>query len=122
MIVLDTHVWVWWVHGDPRLTANEADAIGVSAISCWEVGKLVEYGPLDLGTSVRDWLSLALGYPGVRLVELPPEIAAASTSLPRLIHRDLADQIIIASSLVNGCPLLTSDQKLIEYLHVETIA
>jgi len=56
MIVLDTHIWVWWVHGDERLTrtqaevieANEADVIGVSAISCWEIAKLVEYGRLEL--------------------------------------------------------------------------
>ena len=52
MILLDTHVWVWWVHGDERLTssqseiiqASEEDVIGVSAISCWEVAKLVEKG------------------------------------------------------------------------------
>jgi len=51
MIVLDTHTWVWWVHGDERLTqaqheiitANESDLIGVSAMSCWEIAKLVEY-------------------------------------------------------------------------------
>ena len=52
MILLDTHVWVWWIHGDERLTssqfeiiqASEEDVIGVSAISCWEVAKLVENG------------------------------------------------------------------------------
>lgn len=56
MIVLDTHIWVWWVHEDKRLTqvqreaiaANETDAVGVSAISCWEIAKLVEYGRLEL--------------------------------------------------------------------------
>lgn len=61
MIVLDTHVWVWWVHGDEQLTpaqrdaitANEADLIGVSAISCWEIAKLVEYGRLEGCTDVR---------------------------------------------------------------------
>ena len=45
MIVLDTHIWVWWVHSPERLTeaqakaiaANEDDVIGVSAISCWEI-------------------------------------------------------------------------------------
>jgi PIN domain nuclease of toxin-antitoxin system len=52
MIVLDTHIWVWWVHGDSRLTNQqnqwlqqyESQGLGVSAISCWEVAKLVEYG------------------------------------------------------------------------------
>ena len=54
MIVLDTHVWVRWVHVDANLPwpyAVEIDPHGsdggrVSAISCWEVAKLVEYGRL----------------------------------------------------------------------------
>ncbi len=52
MIVLDTHIWVWWVDGSTRLTpgqvqhlrAYEAAGLGVSVISCWEVAKLVEVG------------------------------------------------------------------------------
>lgn len=44
MIVLDTHVWVWWIHQSTHLTksqveiieATETDFIGISAISAWE--------------------------------------------------------------------------------------
>ena len=47
MIILDTHIWVWWVHGDAHLPdhyhryleIHEAQGLGVSAISCWEVAK-----------------------------------------------------------------------------------
>lgn len=89
MIVLDTHIWVWWVHGNARLTAtqsdimtaNETDTIGVSAISCWEIAKLVEYGRLELPCTVKEWFDQALRYPGVRLLELTPEIAIESTQL-----------------------------------------
>lgn len=50
LIILDTHIWIWWVHGDPRLTqtevsvisAAEATGVGVRAISWWEVAKLVQ--------------------------------------------------------------------------------
>lgn len=63
MIVLDTHIWVWWVHGDERLTetqvemieTNEANVIGVSAISCWEIAKLVEYRRLELPCLLSEW-------------------------------------------------------------------
>lgn len=56
MILLDTHVWVWWAGADERLTAQQREAIeshrvdglGVSTISCWEVAKLVEYDRLEL--------------------------------------------------------------------------
>ena len=130
MIVLDTHIWVRWVHGDERLTrtqaevieANETDVIGVSAISCWEIAKLVEYGRLELPCSLGEWFEDALSYPGIRLLELTPEIAIESTQLPGEFHRDPADQMIVATARVYGCPLVTSDGRLLEYPHVETIA
>jgi PIN domain nuclease of toxin-antitoxin system len=130
MIVLDTHIWVWWVHGDERLTrtqaevieANETDVIGVSAISCWEIAKLVEYGRLELPCSLEEWFEDALSYPGIHLLELTPEIAIESTQLPGEFHRDPADQMIVATARVYGCPLVTSDGRLLEYTHVETIA
>ena len=108
MIILDTHVWVWWVHGDERLThaqaetieANEGDEIGVSAISCWEVAKLVERGRLDLPCTLEEWFDLALNYPGMRLIGLTPAIVIESTSLPGQFHRDPSDQIIVATARV----------------------
>ena len=98
MILLDTHIWVWWVHGDDRLTsnqseiiqANETDVIGVSAISCWEIAKLVELGRLELPAPLEKWFEQALSYPGIRIIELTPEISTASTRLPGEFHRDPA--------------------------------
>jgi len=77
LIVLDTHTWVWWVHGDARLhkrhrehiQAHESQGLGVSIISCWEVAKLVEYGRLQLPLPVEEWLNQALAYPGVTLLD-----------------------------------------------------
>ena len=56
MIILDAHIWIWWAQDPSRLsdeqektvTANEPAKIGVSAISLWEIAKLVEYGRLEL--------------------------------------------------------------------------
>jgi PIN domain nuclease of toxin-antitoxin system len=130
VIVLDTHIWIWWVHGDERLTrlqaetikANEAGSIGLSAISCWEVAKLVEYGRLVLPCDLREWFEQALNYPGVQLIELTPEIAVLSTQLPGEFHRDPADQIIVATAMLNKCPLITADRKILEYAHLQTVA
>ncbi len=129
MIVLDTHIWVWWVHGDERLTqtqiatitAHETDLIGVSAISMWEIAKLVEYGRLELPCPLEEWFEQALGYPGVQLLALTPEIVIESTRLPGEFHRDPADQIIVATARVYDCPLVTSDEKILNYPHVVTI-
>lgn len=130
VIVLDTHIWVWWVHGEKKLTnmqadvivANEQDTIGVSTISCWEIAKLVERGRLELPCPVEEWFGLALGYPGVSLLELTPEIAVESTRLPGQFHRDPADQIIVATARVYGCLLVTSDSKILDYSHAETVS
>lgn len=130
MIVLDTHIWVWWVHGDAQLSSpqfkiietNESNTIGISAISCWEVAKLVEYKRIELPCSLTEWFEKAFNYPGIRLLELTPEIAIKSTQLPGKFHRDPADQIIVATALIHGCQLITSDSKLLSYPHVETIA
>ncbi|RLC77110.1 MAG: type II toxin-antitoxin system VapC family toxin [Chloroflexi bacterium] len=129
MIVLDTHIWVWWVHGDKRLTptqievivANETDVIGVSAISCWEVAKLVEYNRLRLPCPLEEWFEQALSYPGILLIPLTPEIVIESTRLPGEFHRDSADQIIVATARVYNCPLVTGDEKILNYPYVTTI-
>lgn len=127
MIVLDTHIWVWWVHNDPQLPvthktyiqAHETDGLGISAISCWEVAKLVEYGRLTLPLPISDWLDQALAYPGIRFLELAPRIAVESTQLPGTFHRDPADQIIVASARIYACPVMTLDQRILNYPHVQ---
>ena len=95
MIVLDTHIWIWWVHNDPLLphdaaqvvTAYESIGLGISAISCWEIAKLVEYNRLILPRPVNDWMKQALSYPGIRLLELTPEIAIESTQVAAAISQ-----------------------------------
>jgi len=129
MIVLDTHIWVWWVHGDERLTssqlefieANEDGEIGISAISLWEIGKLVENNRIKLPISLEKWFKQALSYPGVRIIELTPEIATESTRLPGEFHKDPADQIIVATARVLKCTLVTSDERILDYPHVKTV-
>jgi PIN domain nuclease of toxin-antitoxin system len=129
MIVLDTHIWVWWVHDDPHLTNQqnqwlqqyESQGLGVSAISCWEVAKLAEYNRLKLPCSVSDWMAQALAYPGMRLLPLSPQVAVESTQLPGSFHRDPADQIIVATARIYNCPLLTADAKIISYSHVQAL-
>ena len=68
----------------------------------------------------KDWFDAALNYPGVRLVELTPAIAVQSIRLPGKFHRGPVDQIIVATAITCECPLVTSDHKLLEYIHVDT--
>jgi PIN domain nuclease of toxin-antitoxin system len=130
VIVLDTHVWIWWVLDVARLSSghrriiaeNEAAGIGVSIISCWEIAMIDSRGRLELPVPVETWLAAALAYPGVRLLDLTPRIAVEATHLPDDFHRDPADQIIVATARVHRSPLLTADQRILAYPHVRTIA
>lgn len=129
MILLDTHIWVWWVDGSAQLTsaqqrhiqAHERSGLGVSVISCWEVCKLVKVNRLVLRHPVADWIDQALAYPGIRLLYLTPRIAIESTQLPGPFHRDPADQIIVATARVRTCSLLTADGRILGYPHVKTL-
>lgn len=127
MIVLDMHIWLWWVHGDERLKpeyaqyleSHENTNLGVSVISCWEIAKLVEYHRLSLPCPVNEWFWQALAYPNIKLLNLTPQIVIDATQLPQPFHRDPADQLIVATARVYGCPLMTLDGKIRNYPHVD---
>jgi PIN domain nuclease of toxin-antitoxin system len=127
VILLDTHIWRWWVGGDSRFTPAHRAAIdspegaerGISAISCWEIAKAVETGHLALSKPVDEWMDEALRHPGVTLLPLTPEISIESTRLPAPIHKDPGDQLIIATARVLKIRLLTADERILAYAHVE---
>jgi len=129
MILLDTHIWVWWVDNSQHLTDrrrhilqdNVNSGLGISVISCWEVAKLVEYERLELSCPLEEWMEQAVAYPGMQLLELTPQIAIESTKLPGSFHRDPADQIIVATARVYDISLMTADSRILQYPHVRTL-
>ena len=126
MILLDTHIWYWWVNDPNQLTPgqqqhlkdNEPLGLGVSVISCWEIAKAAALGRITVTPDTATWLRRALAYPGIHLIELTPSIAVESCQLPGAFHRDPADQMIVATARVLGFSLLTADAKVLAYPHV----
>jgi PIN domain nuclease of toxin-antitoxin system len=100
MILLDTHIWIWWVNRSPQQTPqivqhiqnHQQNGLGASLISCWEVAKLVETGKLQLTLPVADWLNQALAYPGVQLLDL---------TVPIVVERHSYQEPFIATRLIN---------------------
>ena len=127
MILLDTHIWFWWVQDVNQLTPqqrtalsnSERDGLGVSVISCWEVAMLVAKKRLALSVSATDWVRQALRYPGIRQLRLTPNIAVASTELPGDFHPDPADRIIVATARAHDVPVMTNDDRIRNYGHVK---
>lgn len=130
MIVLDTHVLVWWIAGDTRLSRKAASAIrkelsggcvSIAAISAWEIGMLVAKGRLALGMNVDEWLETVQAIPGVAVLPLTARVALDSTRLPGTFHGDPADHMIVAAARAENSPLATADQRIRAYRHVRTI-
>lgn len=124
-LLLDTHIWVWYVEGDrarfsPRIeplieAAVARGEVFVSAISVWELAQLEALRRLELAQDVRTWVGAALSFPGMRLRGLTPSIAIESTRLPGAIHRDPADRIVIATSRLTGAAVVTCDRLILSY-------
>lgn len=129
MILIDTHIWLWWAFNPKRLSKPQQDAIhahqettiGVCSISCWEVAQLDQLGRIDLGVPVKKWIDDALRFPGVRWLAMTPPVVCQAFDLPKGFHKDPADRLIAATALVHGVPLVTSDQQIIQHRAITTI-
>ena len=117
MIILDTHIWVWWNQDSPQLTNfqkeiienSRSDGIGISTVSLLEISRLVNRSRLVLPLQLNEWFSIALAEEGILLIPITPAIAIESYSLPEEFHKDPADRIIVATARTYDCPLMTND-------------
>ena len=97
MIALDTHVLIWAEDDERRLgdearaaiaAAEQADGIGISAITPSEIVLLAEKDRLRLAREVGAWIAAALALPGIGLIPIEPAIAIESVRLPGAFHAD----------------------------------
>ncbi len=123
-LLLDTHVWLWLVNGDPVLGADALAAIEraaaagsvlISAISVWEVAMIEAKGRVVLAKPCGQWVSEALSAPGLSLAPLTPEIAVESCQLPGAFHEDPADRLIVATARIADATLVTKDERIFAY-------
>jgi PIN domain nuclease of toxin-antitoxin system len=118
VIVLDTHVWLWWMIRDPRLPARvrrriDATEVGVASMSCYEVVLLERRRRIALDRDVRSWIELALARDGVRPLHLDAAVATEAALLDPLgFPPDPADRIIYATARAHGAVLATKDERI----------
>lgn len=118
-LLLDTHVWLWWLLGQPQLAArerNELDRLaaagtppGLSAISLWEAQMLAARGRLSVDEPLTHWLPTAAALETVTVLPLDVATILALDALPKGFHVDPADRIIVATARAHGLPLATRD-------------
>ena len=121
MILLDTHVLLWFRTAEEQIgpycrrevaEALQQDTLTVSAFSFWEVAMLLDKRRISLPTDIVSWrANLLANY----LSEIPVdgEIGIRANNLPNF-HPDPADRIIVATAL-EGHRLITADEMILNW-------
>jgi PIN domain nuclease of toxin-antitoxin system len=121
LIVLDTHVLVWWVSGSRRLTAAARRAIArhvaeapvaVSTISMFEIATAIRRGRLELALPAERWLADVRLLPNIAFEPVSVAIAQIAAQLSDDFPGDPADRIIVATTLALDAKLVTADVRL----------
>lgn len=129
MIVLDTHVLIWWLTRSPGLSRTAQRAISrhatnggivASTISVLEIATAVRRGRLQFTVPAAQWLSDMRSLPELRMEPVSVDIAMLAGALDAPMHGDSADRIIAATAVVLGVALVTADERLREYPGLRT--
>ncbi|MBI3919537.1 MAG: type II toxin-antitoxin system VapC family toxin, partial [Betaproteobacteria bacterium] len=112
-VLLDTHVWVWWLSGIGRLSRREREALDrlaeqrelrLSAISLWEVQMAYVKKRFQPQDAFEVWLRAATSVDVVQLVPIDVRVALALNDLPAGFHNDPADRLIVATARAHALP------------------
>ncbi len=118
-VLLDTHVWLWWILGSDRLPLKERVALDrlashaalrLAAVSLWEAQMLHAKRRLTLDRPFEVWLRDAAGAAVVEIVPLDVDVVIALDGLPGAFHGDPADRLIVATARGYDLPLATHDR------------
>jgi len=122
MLLLDTHIWVWWVNRNiemipPLLLQSLEDRDNrklVSPVSIYELSVLVKKGRIKIKLDLDDWLDIATEKSGIEVCTITYEIAKKAGSLPA-IHGDPIDRLLIATAQFHNLQFATKDQWIRKY-------
>lgn len=130
MIVLDTHVLVWWLAAPGNLSAkarrlvNSSAAKGevrASTISLFEIATLVRRGRLELGVDVASWFDALQLIPDLTMEPVTPDVARIAGEFQEPFPGDPADRLIAATAMVTKSKLVTADRRIRQVSMVETV-
>ena len=117
-VLLDTHIWVWWLTPGSPLSRAERNALDVKAarrelflpaISLWEAQVLHAKRRLELPLPFAEWLARATDERMISVLPLSIEVVLALDALPASFHGDPADRLIVATARAHALPLATHD-------------
>jgi PIN domain nuclease of toxin-antitoxin system len=114
-ILLDTHIFLWFISGDSRLSVDIRDAIRntdnevyLSAVSLWESIIKYQLGKLPLPEPPQTYLPKQRDLHQIVSLAVEEKSVAQLAKLPPL-HRDPFDRMLICQALQNGLAIATVD-------------
>lgn len=120
-ILLDTHIWIWWVMGTKSLgVAARAQldqlasrrALALSAMSLWEAQMLYSRGRLEFPPAFADWVAVTTRSEIVTVLPVDRDVVLAIDDLPQSFHGDPADRCIVATARLHALELATHDARI----------
>jgi len=123
VVLLDTHIWLWWLLGDGDLSSKEREVLeqlaasnmlAISWVTIWETEMLERKGRIQLLPDFQTWIRLATKPEIITLLSADTEVVLAQRQLPDSFHGDPADRLITATSILSGYELATHDQRIVE--------
>ncbi len=116
-VVLDTHIVIFAANDTltparKRLLADDASELFISAVSLWEITKLVEYGRLNMPDGFERFMRDLCGHSRYTIKPYDADLMVELLALSPKMHKDPADQIIVATARVLDAALMTNDVKI----------
>lgn len=125
-VLLDAHVFIWWVLDMPNLSDASREILGdggnevlFSAASGYEIAFKADQGRLALPEPPSEYVRSRLAAYGFESLDVELSHALRAATLPR-IHGDPFDRMLVAQAQIEGLPILTADPVIGRY-DVETI-
>ncbi|SRR5579883_1181178 len=120
-LLLDTHIFLWFISGDCRLSDNFIESIRsidnvvyLSVISIWEVTVKYQIGKLPLPQHPETYLPIQRERHLITSLPLTEACIAHLVRLPS-IHRDPFDRMLICQALEHDLTILTVDDVVLAY-------
>lgn len=120
-LILDTHVFLWYITADPKLPAafraasrDPANEVYLSVASIWEAVIKYQLGKLPLPEPPADYLPRQRDAHGIASLPIDEGAMSHLAQLPP-IHRDPFDRLLVAQALQHGLTIATVDADVVAY-------
>lgn len=120
-VLLDTHVFMWWINEDARLSRGAVEVLAegenellFSVASGWEMAIKIGVGKLTVNDDLGPYLSRYLVENAIGVLPVTLSHVVGVTSLPTH-HHDPFDRLLVAQAIAEEAPLVSADPQFMRY-------